>query len=403
MQYSTSFILAALVASTSAIQSESTALAAAAPILRTLPAVTEPTAIDCANPVSTTRADTNLFSLDARAYEPQTVTIQLYGTDDVARTTGGEAPTFRLEDRCATANNDIRCTADSAATPVTGLPIEVLMTDNSDGTYSHTFTTPGGITEDAVVTASISVLTSGGLYAEYFDDRVRTRLPVGTTTEGMTHVWGSGDVGLSGLADNVAVQWSGKLCAPTTETHTLLAQSNKTFTLTAAGGTVSIGNGTVGSFDVALTADTLYDIDLDYEEDTGDAKVEVNWSSMTNTAMTEVEIPIANLWSGQRIFGAVDIGIAAATVPVKSTIESAPTADAINLADTDTATFTLQSRNNADEAQNVQDDMYTVLLTCNDLPVCGMEQYTTTAVHTTDGLYSADLNPTMVGTYNVIV
>ena len=249
MQFSTSFILAALVASTSAIQSESTALT---PALPSAPTATLPTTIVCADPVSTTRADTNLFSLSARAYEPQTVTIQLYGTNDVARTTGGEAPTFRLEDRCATANNDIRCT-DSASSSVTGLPIEALMTDNTDGTYSYSFTTPGGITEDAVVTASIMVYTSGGLYAEYFDDIGRNNPPVGTATEGMTHDWGTGDVGLSGLPDRVEAQWSGKLCAPTTETHTLLAESDRKFTLTAAGSTISRGNGSVGSFDVALT------------------------------------------------------------------------------------------------------------------------------------------------------
>ena len=161
MQSSTSFLLAALVASTTALELQSTARLAATP---SGPTAMAPTVVDCSDPVSTTRADTNLTSLSARAYEPQTVTIQLYDKNDEARLTGGDAPTFRLEDRCATTMTDIRCT-DSGTSTVSGLPIEELMTDNMDGTYSHTFTTPGGVLDSATLTASIMVLTSGGLYA----------------------------------------------------------------------------------------------------------------------------------------------------------------------------------------------------------------------------------------------
>ena len=181
MQFSTSFMLAALVASTTALELQSTALTLD-PAVPSTPTATAPTAVDCSDPVSTTRADTNLLSLGARAYEPQTVTIQLYGENDIARTTGGEAPTFRLEDRCATNVMDLRC-ADDGTSTVTGLPIEGLMTDNMDGTYSYTFTTPGGVNDSATVTASILVLTSGGLYAEFFDDREQTNPPLGTRTE----------------------------------------------------------------------------------------------------------------------------------------------------------------------------------------------------------------------------
>ena len=65
--------------------------------------------------------------------------------------------------------------------------------------------------------------------------------------------------------------------------------------------------------------------------------------------------------------------------------------------------FTFQSRSSGGIAQSVQNDVYTVTLTCNDADACGTESYSTTAAHTTDGLYSAHLDPTVVGTYDVAV
>ena len=231
MRFTLTLILAAsLAASNSALELEGTSMAAVQTQIDPMPTI-----VNCANPVSIVQADTNLLSLNARAYEPQTVTIQLYGENNVARTSGGDSPIFRLEERCATSVSEVRCMpTNNGGTASSDFPIEGPMTDNGDGTYSYTFTTPaGGANEALTVSASISVLTAGGLFAEFYDNKERTGEPVGTRTENPNNNYGSGPVGLSGDNNLVGASWTGKLCAPTTEAHTFYVRSNDSFMFSA--------------------------------------------------------------------------------------------------------------------------------------------------------------------------
>lgn len=263
--------------------------------------------VNCANPVSTVNSVSNLstfigdnfYNPSVRAFEPQTVTIQLYGDDNQPRTTGGEAPTFKLEKQCTISDTDLTCIPTGAGSSINGLPIEGPMTDNMDGTYSYTFTTPGGGIDEAVtVSASISLLTAGGLYAEYYDNKERTGDPVGTRTENPNNEYGRGIVGLSGSKNMVGATWSGKLCAPTSETHTFKVRADDTLEFQMNDIDLSIPNYNGGVFVEAnsvLTADTLYDIDISFTEVRGGAFVNINWLSDTNP--TEREVPDSALWS----------------------------------------------------------------------------------------------------------
>ena len=62
----------------------------------------------------------------------------------------------------------------------------------------------------------------------------------------------------------------------------------------------------------------------------------------------------------------------------------------------------MQSRTSFNAASPTENDVYTVKLTCKSA-LCGSTEYTTTATHTTGGLYSADLNPSVGGTYDVLI
>ena len=88
-------------------------------------------------------------------------------------------------------------------------------------------------------------------------------------------------------------------------------------------------------------------------------------------------------------------------MPEFSSLESAPADDTIEVVEM--ATFTMQGRS-ADGVPRPEDnDTFTVTATCNDIPTCGWESYTATATNLGNGLYTATINPTVVGTYDVVV
>ena len=331
----------------------------------------------------------------------QTITVQLVGTDGVPRTTGGEVPTFRVEEQCAITATSSTCTP-SGGDSISDLPIEKLMTDNNDGTYSYKFfTTGGGATKDVTVTASVSILTGGALSVEYWDNKTRTGEPVGTGFEVPYQNFVNGVVGLSGIPDNASARWQGKVCAPTSETYKFYFRADDRFEVDVNGVSLSGYNYRI-YFDLSttLTANVLSDFDLKFNEGTGEARMFVEWSSPSGDSIQE-RVPDAAFWSTQRINGVTDIVIAATSTPADSSLESSPAGGSIMV--DDTATYTMQSRSALNTAQPTEDDVYTVKLTCNDDELCGSTEYTTTATHTTGGLYSVNLTPTVGGTYDVLI
>lgn len=83
---------------------------------------------------------------------PNRITVQAVGTDGVARTAGGDTFQLKIEQQCTISSN-ICCVTSPTQDNVPGLPIDATMTDNGDGTYSHTYTVTGG---GGTVTASVS-------------------------------------------------------------------------------------------------------------------------------------------------------------------------------------------------------------------------------------------------------
>ena len=190
------------------------------------------------------------------------------------------------------------------------------------------------------------------------------------------------------------------MCALTSEEYTFYILGDNSFEAEVNGVALS-GSNWNAFFNVktTLTANTLFDFDLKWKEYTGEARVAVEWSSPSDNDIQKM-VPDAAFWSTQRFDCGNDIVIAATSTPTDSTLESSPVGVSI-LVDT-TATYTMQSRSASDTAQPTENDVFTVKLTCNDA-LCGSTEYTTTATHTTGGLYSADLNPSVGGTYDVLI
>lgn len=147
---------------------------------------------------------------------PSTVSVQAYGTDGIARTTGGETFYLKIEQLC-TVSGSTCCTLSAFQDSVPGLPIEVTMQDNGDGTYEHTYLITGG---GGTITLSISVLTEGGAYAEYYTNSSLSGSPSYCFAEGpIDNNWGGGVVTPTSQADSVSARWTGYIYPPTTETY----------------------------------------------------------------------------------------------------------------------------------------------------------------------------------------
>ena len=100
-----------------------------------------------------------------KAEIPHTITVQAYGTDGLAKTLGGDIFNLKIEQKCSISPANKYCILDPAHDNVPGLPIDVRMQDNGNGTYEQTFMISGG---GGTVTVSVSVLEVGGVFAEYF-------------------------------------------------------------------------------------------------------------------------------------------------------------------------------------------------------------------------------------------
>ena len=191
------------------------------------------------------------------------------------------------------------------------------------------------------------------------------------------------------------------MCAPTTEDYTFYFLGDDQLEVLV--NDVTLVGTRWDQFDeleTSLTANTLFDFDLKWAEIFGYAKVISEWSS---SMTSREEVPDTAFWSTQRINGVTNIVIAATSTPADSTLESSPTDDRIVVPNT--ATYTMQSRSASNTAQPTEDDVFTVKLTCSDAALCdcGDTEYTATATHMGDGLYYADLTPTVGGTYDVLI
>ena len=89
------------------------------------------------------------------------------------------------------------------------------------------------------------------------------------------------------------------------------------------------------------------------------------------------------------------------TVPVAATVESSPSVD---VEAGTTATYTIQTRSEDGRKQeDVNDDVFTITLTCADADRDNTVSISTTAIPDDSGLYIASFYPTYWCTYDVTI
>ena len=117
----------------------------------------------------------------------------------MARTTGGESLNLTVKEQCTPGTLDPTvCNATGTGGTVGDLPVDVAMTDNGDGTYSHTLTTEGNPNAEATVSLYISTVTGGGLVGDYYQDIDRTGPIFCKRIENPNQDWGVGNVACTG-------------------------------------------------------------------------------------------------------------------------------------------------------------------------------------------------------------
>lgn len=172
--------------------------------------------------------------------------------------------------------------------------------DNGDGTSTCTWRRR----EAGNFTVAIYLLYPGGLHGHYYTNAWMAETPVVSRIDRhVNFTWGNGPV-FPGASDYISVRWSGRLKPKSTEDVTfyvtaddharlwiddllLIDQWDDAVTVQA-------------SATIALDSSLFYALVLDYRDITGDARVQLSWSS---ASVPKEVIPASSLFSGQHIRG----------------------------------------------------------------------------------------------------
>lgn len=129
-------------------------------------------------------------------------------------------------------------------------------------------------------------LSGSGLTGQYFFNDNFTGL-ADTRTEAVAQNWGSASPGSGIDADTFSVRWTGQVQPRFSEHYTFTALSNDAVRVWVDGQLIvddwlpHTARYSSGSLD--LVANQLYDIRVDYREETGNARMELNWFSASQS------------------------------------------------------------------------------------------------------------------------
>ena len=147
---------------------------------------------------------------------PQTITVTAYEQNGARKYYGGDSFKLRIENTCSISSTNVRCIPSSSHSNIPGLPYEVIMSNRGDGTYYTSVSLAGA----GSVTVSVSVLTNGGIYTEYFHNTYASGTPAYTyISPTIDNYWGGDMVYPAYVYDNVSGLWNGWLVPTWTGWH----------------------------------------------------------------------------------------------------------------------------------------------------------------------------------------
>ena len=132
------------------------------------------------------------------------------------------------------------------------------------------------------------LLTAGnGLLAQYFNSEALTGVELSRVDSTVNFDWGSGSPDATIGSDNFSAHWSGQVEAAFTETYDFIVNANDGARLWVNGQQLVSGFDASGVSDatgsIDLIAGRRYDIQLEYREATGNASVQLEWRSFSQT------------------------------------------------------------------------------------------------------------------------
>ena len=157
------------------------------------------------------------------------------------------------------------------------------------------FTVTASFADGSTATATASIGGGGGggtgLRAQYYNDggasyplaNPFTGTPALTRTDAtVDFVWGGGSPGASVSNNNFSAKWTGKVKAPVTGSYTFTVRGDDGVRLFINGAKVLDGWSDHAAIDFSyitnLAAGTMYDIELQFYENGGDAECKLQWS-----------------------------------------------------------------------------------------------------------------------------
>ncbi len=177
--------------------------------------------------------------------------------------------------------------------------------NNYVGPDSFRFQVADGFTNSPMATVSIIVGSSAGkgLKGEYFDNSDFTNLKFTRTDPQINFDWGTGSPSNSIGADTFSVRWSGLLLAPETGNYTFSTLNSDGVRLYVNGVLVidDFTDQTTGWTDgtpIALTAGQMYDVQMDFYENTGSAVAKLKWTGPSFAGSNGVLIGTEWLFDG---------------------------------------------------------------------------------------------------------
>eukprot|EP01022_Parablepharisma_sp_SALTPOND_P020162 TRINITY_DN3593_c0_g1_i1.p2 TRINITY_DN3593_c0_g1~~TRINITY_DN3593_c0_g1_i1.p2 ORF type:complete len:1692 (-),score=110.26 TRINITY_DN3593_c0_g1_i1:19422-24497(-) len=330
-----------------------------------------------------------------------TFTVQAKDDTGTARTTGGDLFFLRVTDVCRSTSS-FKCvrvpTTDPHYVPdIVPDPIVAPLQDNDDGTYTGIYK----VNAKGFATLSVYLMTSGGLYGEYFENIWFDGAPAISRVDPVLDFdWGNGLI-TNYAADFVSTRWVGKVKAPTTEKYMFTVEADDGFRLYLDNKLLidgwDKGPGSI-SAEYDLVEDSYYDIVVEYVEYQGTARLKLYWSTLS---IPKAIIPSQYLWSPKN----VGLSPYEVTVLQGSTVPSLSYATGSGLRNAVAGklqTFKIQSVDINGAPQDSQNDHYSVQL-IGPLPDTSTVQISTTATYSSLGLYEVQYVPIIAGTYSLAI